>query len=333
MSDKSPPLISIIIPVYNVEPYLRQCLDSVVNQTLREIEIICVNGCSTDGSLAILREYEAKDLRIIVKDQPMREGLSTARNVGMAAATGTYMLFIDSDDFVDTDLCRKSLECAKTSGADLVLYDYACFRTEHDLTKVKSKLSSLIGMDPSDKTGLLGLKAYAWTKLIRSDHARSLKLQFPDGLIYEDIPVHWRLVLQTKNIALLPERLCFYRQRSSSLAYPTDWKLTDIIYEFDSVKTFLLENNLYDTYRDIFLCQEINSMYVVYDNIDSAHKTGAMELLNERMNSEHWRYIESAKVFSSSVRDFFLALRGSTPAKFRRKIWLLARSCYRCFGR
>jgi glycosyltransferase involved in cell wall biosynthesis len=323
------PITSIIIPVYNVEAYIHECLDSLVNQSLREIEIICVNDCSTDGSLSILKEYEAKDSRIVVIDKPVNEGLSMTRNVGINIATGRYILFVDSDDYVEKDLCRKVIDCAEKNKADLVFYDYAAFWTKADLVTAKSKTSSLIDMDPSDKTGLLNLKAYAWTKLVRGDYLRSLKLKFPDGLLYEDIPVHWQLVINTAKIALLPERLYFYRQRESSIGYRTDWKLTDYIYEYDLLKNFLVENNLYDQYRNIFLYLQIIALYVVYDNIDSKYKHNVMELILKRITKEHMQYIHSAEFIDWKVRDFFLAIGGSYPAKIKLTLWLFMRWIYR----
>ena len=91
------PKISVIIPIYNVEKYLRQCLDSVVNQTIKDIEIICINDGSTDNSQAILNEYAKKDERFVVINQ-VNQGLSVARNNGLNSATGKYVAFIDSDD-------------------------------------------------------------------------------------------------------------------------------------------------------------------------------------------------------------------------------------------
>ena len=96
------PKVSVIIPVYNVEDYLRQCLDSVINQTLKDIEIICVDDGSTDKSLEILHEYEKKDSRITVLTQK-NQYAGVARNVGMSVATGKYFVFLDSDDFFEPE--------------------------------------------------------------------------------------------------------------------------------------------------------------------------------------------------------------------------------------
>ena len=112
--------VSVIVPVYNVEPYLRRCLDSLVNQTLKDIEIICINDCSPDNSLSILREYAEKDGRINVIDFEKNQGVSVARNAGIESAKGEYIGFVDPDDYVDLDFYEKLHEKAKETDADMV---------------------------------------------------------------------------------------------------------------------------------------------------------------------------------------------------------------------
>ena len=117
--------VSIIVPVYNVEKYLRQCLDSLINQTLQEIEIICVDDGSTDNSSNILSDYAQKDSRIIVHRQE-NQGLANARNAGLKLANGEYIGFLDSDDFVDIDFFEKLYQAASSDNADIAraLYKY-----------------------------------------------------------------------------------------------------------------------------------------------------------------------------------------------------------------
>jgi len=114
-------MISIVVPVYNAESYLRQCLDSLESQTYSDIEIICVNDGSTDGSLDILKQYAAKDARIKVVNQE-NQGLSEARNKGVDIAQGKWMMFVDSDDWLETDCCEKVMSVA--SDNDLLIFSY-----------------------------------------------------------------------------------------------------------------------------------------------------------------------------------------------------------------
>jgi glycosyltransferase involved in cell wall biosynthesis len=120
------PKVSVIIAVYNTEEYLKQCLDSVCNQTLKGIEIICVNDGSSDGSLSILEEYASKDKRIIVISQE-NQGAGAARNVGLEIAKGKYVAFVDSDDWVELNMLENLYARAEEANADIVLHSYRTF--------------------------------------------------------------------------------------------------------------------------------------------------------------------------------------------------------------
>ena len=333
MNDQSSKIISIIVPVYNVEPYLQECLDSLVNQTYHEIEIICVYDNSRDGTFFKLREYAGNDRRIKILERKNNDGLSSARNAGLSMATGKYILFLDSDDYCDRDLCRKVFECAESNQADLVIYDFASFLNEDDLKANRKNISTLAAFNPSDRTSLLKIGAFAWTKMIRSDLVRSLDLKFPLGLSYEDMPVHWQLVTSARKIALLPERLCFYRQHNSSLSYRRDWYIADRVMTYDIVRNFLISQNLYETYQDTFLESELDVFCWLCETIDVPDRDRMMALIKSCLKEEHWAYINSSKPLSWRTRDFFRDMRGSYSAKVRRAFWFFARDCYRSFKR
>ena len=113
--------VSIIVPVYNVEKYISRCLNSLINQTLDDIEIICVNDCSTDNSFETVKEYAVKDSRFVLIEHEINQGLGSARNSGIGIASGKYIIFIDSDDYIDTDYCEKLYNTAKKYDADIVV--------------------------------------------------------------------------------------------------------------------------------------------------------------------------------------------------------------------
>ena len=117
------PLVSIVIPVYNVERYLRMCLDSVMMQTYTNLEIVCINDGSPDGSGFILREYAAKDKRIKILEIE-NQGLSGARNVGIANCKGDYLMFLDSDDWIDNNTVEEAMSGILEHNADIVLWNY-----------------------------------------------------------------------------------------------------------------------------------------------------------------------------------------------------------------
>ena len=113
--------VSVILPVYNVEKYIRQCLDSIVNQTLKDIQIICVDDGSTDSSPEIIEEYARKDSRVIAIHQE-NGGAGAARNNGLRHAAGKYLSFLDSDDFFELNMLEEAYNCAEQYGADFVVF-------------------------------------------------------------------------------------------------------------------------------------------------------------------------------------------------------------------
>lgn len=130
--------VSIIIPIYNVEQYLAQCLDSVINQTYKNIEIICVNDCSLDNSFRILDEYSKNDKRIKIINRENNGGLSAARNTGLDNASGKYIYFLDSDDWIDLDYIEKMLNAAIKNDVEVVLNTNII---EHKLNQIEQQFA------------------------------------------------------------------------------------------------------------------------------------------------------------------------------------------------
>ena len=184
--------VSIIIPVYNVAPYIRRCLDSVCQQTYQSIECILVDDCSTDSSMAIVDEYLAAyqgDIRFIVLHHQHNSGQSTARNTGMNAASGKYVFFLDSDDALTPDCMMTLLELSnKYQEADLVqgntvadkdgsLMPYRFNTHAPEFCDNKNTIEKLI---------LADLTKTVWNRLIKRDFLTEHHIYFPDGIVYED---------------------------------------------------------------------------------------------------------------------------------------------------
>jgi len=191
------PNISVIIPVYNVEKYLPKCLDSVINQTLHNLEIICVNDGSTDNSLSILKKFALKDTRIKIIDQK-NGGLSKARNVGISAAAGDYLYFLDSDDFIELDAMKNLFAESSKNDLDVLYFDGDPFYEDENL---KSKYSGYMNyyhrnFNYSQVTDgkTLYQKMYsanaflpsACFQIIQRKYLLENGLSFLEGMIYED---------------------------------------------------------------------------------------------------------------------------------------------------
>ena len=176
------PKISVIVPVYNVEQYLPQCLDSIINQTFKDIEIICINDGSTDNSGKILEQYAQKDDRIKVIHQE-NKGISMVRNIGVEATTGEWISFIDSDDYIDKDFYKTLLSAAQKSGADVVQCGYNIF---DDKTKKTCFTTPVIASNFQDVIQNFN-RGYVWNKIWKSDLIKHNSLKFYPGIYIEDI--------------------------------------------------------------------------------------------------------------------------------------------------
>ena len=180
------PKLSVIVPVYNVEKYLKECINSIINQTLKDIEIICVNDGSTDNSLKILEELSQLDNRIKIINKE-NGGLASARNAGMKVASGEYYTFIDSDDFIDTNAYETVIN--KKSEADIICFGIQVFGNEnstqkkYDDTYYKIKYN---GLQKLTDDIIFNTDVSACNKVFKSDIINKNNITFPDGLNNED---------------------------------------------------------------------------------------------------------------------------------------------------
>lgn len=215
--------ISLIIPTYNVEKYLEKCILSCINQDLPsdEYEIIIVNDGSTDTSLEIATRLaeEYHNIQIISQEN---KGLSGARNTGLLAAQGTYVWFIDSDDWIDTNCLSEMLSQAFSCDLDVLMFDLK-FTYEDGTVKKKTTVQSSQRSQSKIYSGLeflnklYGLQTYAWLFIIKRDFLIDNNLSFAEGIYYEDMDFSPRMLLQAKKIKYLPRNIYNYFQRPGSI--------------------------------------------------------------------------------------------------------------------
>ena len=205
------PKISVIIPVYNVEKYLKRCLESVTNQTLKDIEVICVNDGSTDGTLKILNTYASKDERIKLIDLSKNHGASFARNKGLDIATSEYISFVDSDDYLDLNFYEKLYKKAKKTNADIVKGKRIILKK--DGSEEISKLNTLI------KTKSKFSFSYEWTTAIyKSSLINKYNIRLhPEFIVAEDVAFLNEILLKTDKIETVNNVIYYYCRRDNSL--------------------------------------------------------------------------------------------------------------------
>ena len=211
-------LISVVIPVYNVKPYLRMCADSVFAQTFRNLEIIFVDDGSTDGSGEICDELAKEDSRVRVIHQE-NGGLSAARNTGIYASTGSFLYFLDSDDAISpVTIAHLWTACIRTK-ADVAVGDFMRFSQTEVPDERRTFKSEAFGTEETLRRMLMneGFGHQAWGKLFRRGLWETLR--FPPGLLYEDYAVIYDVMLGAKKTAAVTDALYFYRMQEGSIMH------------------------------------------------------------------------------------------------------------------
>ena len=247
------PIISIIVPVYNVEEYLGKCIESLVNQTIKDIEIILVNDGSPDKSLDIMKKYAKKHNNIVCIDKE-NGGQGSARNKALAEAKGEYVTFVDSDDWVTLDMCEKLLNKAQEDKSDLVFAGYYKVESGNEIP------GEIYGMDEEDI-----LKKYLLTqsgpchKLIKKNLIIDNNLYFPEIRAYEDISIVPVWGLYANKISCVNENLYYYLIREGSTMKQTTYnpKLEAIFVSLENllnkIKNLKNKNNYKDELEWIFI--------------------------------------------------------------------------------
>ena len=245
--------ISVIVPVYKVERYLRTCLDSLVNQTLEDIEIIAVNDGSPDNSPAILDEYEKKYSPKVRVYSIENHGVSYARNYGADRANGEYLLFVDSDDFVEPQMCEVLYEKASGDGNDIVL----CNRNNiYENPGGKDTVNKNFMMTASQNFTisqypfeLCWISPFPWDKLVRRELFLSVK--FTENMRFEDLAYVLKLACVAKNIGVVKDHLYNYRRTTTGGFLNSFSEDTlDIVKAFDDVMSFMKEHEFDVCYRE-----------------------------------------------------------------------------------
>lgn len=241
--------VSVIVPVYNVEKYLDECLSSLVNQTLSELEIIVVNDGTKDNSQSIIDHYVKQYPNKVVSLIKENGGLGDARNYGIPYAKGEYIGFVDSDDIVHLEMYEKMFNKAKLEDSDLVLCDLEYFYETSSEKMVKEGLVQIENIDVNKTVFLSPL--FAWNKLYRKSLFIESGLKYPIGLWYEDIPVTVPFFTLAKKISYVHETLIYYRQRSTSIMGSVDNpKVKDIFDIMHLCLNYFKDHNLLETYHD-----------------------------------------------------------------------------------
>ena len=317
-------LISIIVPIYNVEQYLDRCLWSIRKQTYSNLEIILVNDGSPDNSHLITDKHAEEDSRIQIINKE-NGGLSSARNAGIKQATGEYIAFIDSDDWIEHTMFEKLIESIQTHQSDIAVCDV---RTEFEDGTLKAYLKQ--APDYPDcintetyKDAFMAFDCFACNKLFKRSLFTEHQILFPEGLLYEDIGTFPRIFFRIQNISLVREHLYHYIVRGGAITQTfslrgLDYlKVTDIV----SKDALSLPTRVFDEYITAFKIMHnfyslsINCGYIP----DKTDRNKAIDTVKAYYKAENWTWKQVKQAERNGVT--FYSLRSKAQRIYYRMFW------------
>ncbi len=286
--------ISVIMPVYNVEEYLNECLDSVTQQTLKDIEIICIDDGSTDNSLKILNEYAQKDPRIKIITKK-NEGQAIARNIGIKEAQGEYVAFVDSDDFIEPDMFEKLYSKAKDNNLDLAMCKIATYDNQTGEIKdnvwyymlgVFRDFEKDIFTHKDTKEFTCNISVTPYNKIYKNSLLKENDILFPEGLIFEDEKFFFDTYLRAKKVSIVDEFLYYYRvnRKGSTVDISKENDYSDIIPISKQIRETFEETGNYEDYKILLINRFIHLQLARFTQTSPKHKEKFFNLLKEDLN-------------------------------------------------
>ena len=311
--------VSVIVPVFNVGDYLSTSLDSILNQSLEDIEIICINDGSTDDSLKILENYAKKDNRIKIISKE-NEGQGTARNVGLDNACGEFISFVDADDFIKKDMLEKLYNKSVNGNLDLVMCKVSSFDNETHVIDDNLWYYSLKcfsgfkkevfnNLDTKEFTSLISVTPY--NKLYRRSFVEKNNIRFPEKYIFEDEVFFYNVYLKAKRISLIDENLYCYRtnRKGSTVSKGLDKDYSDIIHIFRLIRDLLVETNYINVYKKQVYNRFIHLILWRFSQTAPKYRKNFFNLMKKEFNEI---LNENSKDFSLNVDELDFKIKSRT---------------------
>lgn len=314
INEKQEVKVNIIVPLYNMERYISQTLESLINQSFQDIEILCINDGSTDRSLEIIDSYSKKDKRIKVYTKK-NGGIADARNYGLTKVTAPYFAFVDSDDTVEPDFILTMYNEAIKSKSDVVTCDF--WWSYEDGEKLQKD-----GPYLTKQELLTTMFATLWNKLYKTEWVKSLDIQFPTGYRYEDASFLYKMIPYLNTWSYVDKPFIHYVQRPGSITHNHNDKVKNMIYVFEDLLDYYKKNGLFDTYKTeleylfirFFLGNSFLRTCQIKDREDR-HKTLELSYQILNQNFPSWKknsYLKGPglknKVFSQMNRTLYFGL-------------------------
>ena len=315
--------VSVIVPVYNVEKYLDKCLDSLVNQTLKEIEIIVVNDGTKDNSQKIIDKYVKKYPKKIKSHIKENGGQSSARNYGLQYATGEYIGFVDSDDYVELDMYEKLYEKAKSGDFDIAICNLNfVYEDKKNKEPFKINLNNDLTNKQMIKDYMINIYPVVWNKIYKKNIFDNLK--FKEGVWFEDVELLYRMIPSINNIGYVDLYLYDYLQRDTSVTSTFDKRLYHYIDNLNDVLKYYKNNNYFETYKKELEYCYVRYLYATFvkracnysDNFEFS-KAVDKTIQNVKQNFPNYR---RNSYFYKSFKGIYIIIFNKFIAKIYRKL-------------
>ena len=304
--------ISVIIPIFNVESYLSKCLKSVINQSLEDIEIICINDGSSDNSFKILKDFSKKDSRIKIINQS-NHGLAYSRNIGIKNSTGDYILFLDSDDYIDVNTLEKLYNLAIKNECDLILFKLLNFDDKSgdkfadeyfDMKFLKNMIADNIFNWRDVKNRLFDISVTAPGKLYKRELIKDI--EFPENLIFEDNLFFTKTIFNSDKIFFYDEYLYYRRIRSNSITNSDFDKFSDVIEIYNLVIDYVKSLGYYDIFKLTLFYKKTKNIYDKFTKVRDNDKENFFKLIIEDFTSYKNEISKDSDFKNANKRTLFI---------------------------
>lgn len=283
--------VSVVIPIYNVEDYLEECLDGVVNQTLTDIEIICINDGSTDSSLEILNEYASNDKRITVIDQE-NGGHAVATNRGMKLAKGEYLYLMDSDDIIDIHTLEETVKIADERDVDFVIFQAINYymdtgeykeQENYSMNELADFVADSVFNWKDIKEYIFSITVTPWSKIYKREFIEKNNCEFPEGLVFDDNIFFWEVLFSAERITFYRKHLFTRRWHSASSTMSGNRNFLDSIEIFKLMWQTFQHFNAFEEFKDILYNRRVSTGFWRLKNINKQYRQEYFEKYKESL--------------------------------------------------
>lgn len=304
--------VSVILTAYNEEKYIKKAIESVINQTLEDIELIVVNDGSTDTTLDIINEFKDKRIRIINHENI---GPGASRNKAMKMARGEYIAFIDGDDWFDLNALEISYGEAASKNTDITFFQMINYDDktskiyENDwfnLNNFDESFENRIFSPDETEGSLFDLSVGVCQKIYKNSFLRDISAEFPEGIFFEDMPFFFYVYLKASRISIIKKHLYYRRKHDESITHIVDCKFLDTVPAGQELMRRFIENGWYDMYKFDLLAYKINGPRFALRDIEEKCKVPLYNLIKK----------DYEEIKMSEYYDDFLENLGPVKKKF-----------------